>query len=89
MLSLKIVPRTPTLKLVEANVRVGAHGAGETPDTIPNSEAKPSSGDDTLYGESSTVPNYIKPYVLSVGFYLFMSCMRSLSAPKIKMICTT
>lgn len=50
---------------------IGAHGAGETPDTIPNSEAKPSSGDDTLYGESSTVPNY-KKGVLADSFFLLL-----------------
>ncbi len=48
---------------------IGAHGAGETPDTIPNSEAKPSSGDDTPSGESSTVPNYTKR-VLTDSFCL-------------------
>jgi hypothetical protein len=50
---------------------IGAHGAGETPDTIPNSEAKPSSGDDTPSGESSTVPNYKRDlvYARSLLFY--------------------
>jgi hypothetical protein len=38
--------------------RFGAHSAGETPVLIPNTEAKPSSGDNTLYGEGSTAPNY-------------------------------
>ncbi len=51
---------------------IGAHGAGETPDTIPNSEAKPSSGDDTPSGESSTVPNYTKR-VLTGSFCLLLS----------------
>jgi hypothetical protein len=50
---------------------IGAHGAGETPDTIPNSEAKPSSGDDTPSGESSTVPNY-KKEVLRGFFFLLL-----------------
>ena len=50
---------------------IGAHGAGETPDTIPNSEAKPSSGDDTPSGESSTVPNY-KKGVLRGSFFLLL-----------------
>ena len=36
----------------------GAHSAGETPVLIPNTEAKPSSGDNTLQGEGSTAPNY-------------------------------
>lgn len=40
--------------------RFGAHSAGETPVLIPNTEAKPSSGDNTLYGEGSTAPNYIR-----------------------------
>jgi hypothetical protein len=31
--------------------KIGAHSAGETPDTIPNSEAKPSSGDYTSSGK--------------------------------------
>jgi hypothetical protein len=48
---------------------IGAHGTGETPDTIPNSEAKPSSGDDTPSGESSTVPNY-KKRVLTGSLFL-------------------
>ncbi len=50
---------------------IGAHGAGETPDTIPNSEAKPSSGDDTPSGESSTVPNYSKRVL--TGSFTFRS----------------
>ena len=37
---------------------IGAHSAGETPVLIPNTEAKPSSGDNTLQGEGSTAPNY-------------------------------
>jgi hypothetical protein len=54
---------------------IGAHGAGETPDTIPNSEAKPSSGDDTPSGESSTVPNYKKEVLR--GFFFFMATFRA------------
>ena len=50
---------------------IGAHGAGETPDTIPNSEAKPSSGDDTPSGESSTVPNYMRGLV-NAGPLIFL-----------------
>ncbi len=50
---------------------IGAHGTGETPDTIPNSEAKPSSGDDTPSGESSTVPNYKKDFVYAKSFFFF------------------
>jgi hypothetical protein len=50
---------------------IGAHGAGETPDTIPNSEAKPSSGDDTPSGESSTVPNYKRDFVYARSLFFF------------------
>ncbi len=60
---------------------IGAHGAGETPDTIPNSEAKPSSGDDTLYGESSTVPNYIKDFVYARSFIFDRATI-----PKLKLV---
>lgn len=51
---------------------IGAHGAGETPDTIPNSEAKPSSGDDTPSGESSTVPNYKRDFVYARSLFFFI-----------------
>ena len=44
--------------LTEAEI--GAHSTGETPVLIPNTEAKPSSGDNTLLGEGSTAPNYIR-----------------------------
>lgn len=40
--------------------RLGAHSERETPVPIPNTEAKPLSGDDTDLWESSTVPNYRK-----------------------------
>ena len=37
---------------------IGAHRAGVTPVPIPNTEVKPSIGEDTALRESSTVPNY-------------------------------
>lgn len=37
---------------------LGAHGAGEIPVLIPNTEVKPSSGDYTALRETSKVPNY-------------------------------
>ena len=40
------------------NIMIGAHGAGVTPVPIPNTEVKPSIGEDTALRESSTVPNY-------------------------------
>lgn len=48
---------------------IGAHSAGETPVLIPNTEAKPSSGDNTPTGEGSTAPNYKKPLVNARGFF--------------------
>lgn len=39
----------------------GVHGAGETPDPIPNSEVKPCIGDGTVretVWESSTMPHF-------------------------------
>ena len=44
--------------LLQEEVVIGAHSTGETPVLIPNTEAKPSSGDNTLLGEGSTAPNY-------------------------------
>ena len=40
------------------NIMIGAHRAGVTPVPIPNTEVKPSIGEDTALRESSTVPNY-------------------------------
>lgn len=52
---------------------IGAHGAGETPVPIPNTEVKPGIGDYTaLWWETSTVPFYIKPSVNTGGFILYM-----------------
>ena len=42
------------------NIMIGAHGAGVTPVLIPNTEVKPSIGEDTAKRESSTVPNYLE-----------------------------
>ena len=39
---------------------IGAHGAGVTPVTIPNTEVKPSIGENTALREGSTVPNFIE-----------------------------
>lgn len=47
----------------------GAHSTGETPVLIPNTEAKPSSGDNTPTGEGSTVPNYTINH--PKGWFLF------------------
>ena len=41
----------------------GALSAGDTPVPIPNTVVKTRSGDDTLLGESSTVPDYSKRLV--------------------------
>ena len=43
---------------IACNIMIGAHGAGVTPVLIPNTEVKPSIGEDTALRESSTVPNY-------------------------------
>ena len=37
--------------LLQEEVGIGAHSTGETPVLIPNTEAKPSSGDNTLQGK--------------------------------------
>ena len=50
----------------------GAHSTGETPVLIPNTEAKPSSGDNTPTGEGSTVPNYTINH--PKGWFLFCLC---------------
>ena len=53
---------------------VGAHGARETPVTMPNTVVKPSSGYNTWpikAWENSTVPNYIKNLRIG-GFLLFI-----------------
>ena len=57
--------------LLQEEVGIGAHSAGETPVLIPNTEAKPSSGDNTLYGEGSTAPNYKKDLLIG-GPFSFM-----------------
>lgn len=38
----------------------GAFSAGDTLVPIPNTTVKTRSGDDTLYGESSSVPDYLE-----------------------------
>ncbi len=47
----------------------GAHSAGDTPVTIPNTEVKPSSGDNTVMWEDSTVPHY-KEAIRKDGFFI-------------------
>ena len=60
------------LRIFTLSRTIGAHGTGETPVTIPNTEVKPSSGDYTATRwETSTAPSYIKPSVKRRGFYLF------------------
>ena len=49
---------------------IGAHRAGVTPVPIPNTEVKPSIGEDTALRESSTVPNYQK--AIRKGGFLFL-----------------
>jgi hypothetical protein len=49
---------------------IGAHGARETPDPIPNSAVKPRSGYNTTLWEDSTVPNYSQN-LLYGRFFLF------------------
>ena len=59
--------------LLQEEVGIGAHSTGETPVLIPNTEAKPSSGDNTLLGEGSTVPNYTINHPNRVVFvYIFI-----------------
>lgn len=55
-------------------VYIGAHGARETPVPMPNTAVKPSSGYNTWVikpWENSTVPNYIKPFLIgrALSFY--------------------
>ena len=82
---------------------IGAHGAGETPVLIPNTEVKPSSGDYTALRETSKVPNYTKktpkgsflfldyhdfqPYI-DLSSFLCYYCDKILSNIKIGKICT-
>ena len=42
---------------IACNIMIGAHGAGVTPVLIPNTEVKPSIGENTAMREGSTVPN--------------------------------
>ncbi len=53
---------------------IGAHRAGVTPVPIPNTEVKPSIGEDTALRESSTVPNY--PGTTRKGGFWFMWAKR-------------
>ena len=54
----------------ECVAEVGAHGARETPVSIPNTEVKPSSGEYTAMRENSTVPFYKKTLVIPESFSL-------------------
>jgi hypothetical protein len=67
--------RTSIVALTKERASIGAHGARETPVTIPNTAVKPSSGYNTWVikpWENSTVPNYMKP--VQIGRVLFFRC---------------
>ena len=58
--AIQTLKRLLWLRWTHMPCHTGAFSAGDTLVPIPNTKVKTCCGDDTLYGESSTVPDYSK-----------------------------